>query len=483
MSLPAILRREVFTRTLMSPWGKTFLILLAVLVGWLSFNGYTIIVLALVALLAGSIIGYYCMFKPYIGFYIVSFIAFFAFYPNHILNRDVPLPTLVEILIWVVFLGSLREKPPEGMRNNLLHSPVSVMFIIYTGYHLIQFFNPDLGLKDGYLFVMRKFTMFILIYILGYRLINTPHRFRQFMKFWLIMAVVGALYGCYQQWFGYLPQEIRFLKKNPREYALLFQGGQLRKISFFSGVVTFGVLSGSMCVITIILAIYQKNRRKRYLLILGSIFLALGMSYTGTRTVNVILPVGISLYILMTLRHKTTLLTMFISFMTIFVILFAPIYSNKTLNRIRSTIRPNEPSLDVRNENRHYIQPYIYAHPIGGGVATTGLPGRRYNPNHFLAGFPPDSGLLQMALEIGYIGLGLTIIWYLLILYQCIYIAFRVKNQEYKIYVTAIACCLLSTMVTQYSQVSIGEIPNIIFFMAIISIVRRLMEFDNLNLT
>ncbi len=483
MSLPAILRREVFTRTLMSPWGKTFLILLAVLVGWLSFNGYTIIVLALVALLAGSIIGYYCMFKPYIGFYIVSFIAFFAFYPNHILNRDVPLPTLVEILIWVVFLGSLREKPPEGMRNNLLHSPVSVMFIIYTGYHLIQFFNPDLGLKDGYLFVMRKFTMFILIYILGYRLINTPHRFRQFMKFWLIMAVVGALYGCYQQWFGYLPQEIRFLKKNPREYALLFQGGQLRKISFFSGVVTFGVLSGSMCVITIILAIYQKNRRKRYLLILGSIFLALGMSYTGTRTVNVILPVGISLYILMTLRHKTTLLTMFISFMTIFVILFAPIYSNKTLNRIRSTIRPNEPSLDVRNENRHYIQPYIYAHPIGGGVATTGLPGRRYNPNHFLAGFPPDSGLLQMALEIGYIGLGLTIIWYLLILYQCIYIAFRVKNQEYKIYVTAIACCLLSTMVTQYSQVSIGEIPNIIFFMAIISIVRRLMEFDDLNLT
>lgn len=483
MSLPAILRREVFTRTLMSPWGKTFLILLAVLIGWLSFNGYTIIVLALVALLAGSIIGYYCMFKPYIGFYIVSFIAFFAFYPNHILNRDVPLPTLVEILIWVVFLGSLREKPPEGMRNNLLHSPVSVMFIIYTGYHLIQFFNPDLGLKDGYLFVMRKFTMFILIYILGYRLINTPHRFRQFMKFWLIMAVVGALYGCYQQWFGYLPQEIRFLKKNPREYALLFQGGQLRKISFFSGVVTFGVLSGSMCVITIILAIYQKNRRKRYLLILGSIFLALGMSYTGTRTVNVILPVGISLYILMTLRHKTTLLTMFISFMTIFVILFAPIYSNKTLNRIRSTIRPNEPSLDVRNENRHYIQPYIYAHPIGGGVATTGLPGRRYNPNHFLAGFPPDSGLLQMALEIGYIGLGLTIIWYLLILYQCIYIAFRVKNQEYKIYVTAIACCLLSTMVTQYSQVSIGEIPNIIFFMAIISIVRRLMEFDDLNLT
>ncbi len=483
MRIQSALIREIFERSLMSVWGKIFLALLAVVVGICSFLGLYIIPLALVVLLAGCIIGYYCLFKPYIGFYILTFIAFFAFYPNHILNRDIPLSTAVEILVWIVFIGSMKERPAEGIRNNLVSNPVSIMFIIYTGYHVVEYFNPNLGVKDGYFFVMRKYVMFVFIYILGYRLVNTPAKFRQFLKFWIIMAVIGALYGCYQQWFGYLPMEIRYLKKNPREYALLFQGGQLRKISFFSDVVTFGVLSGSMCVITIILAIHEKNKKKRNLLIVSSLFLLLGMSYTGTRTTNVILPIGISLYILMTIKRKSTLITIFASFMFVLGVLFAPIHNNKTLNRVRSTFRTNEPSLDVRNDNRHHIQPYIYSHPIGGGLASTGLPGKRFNPDHPLAGFPPDSGLLQIALEIGYLGLGFTIIWYMLIIYQCIYIAFRVKNQEYKIYATAIACSLISIMVTQYSQASIGQIPTVIFFMAIIAIIRRLQEFDNAGLS
>lgn len=478
MRLSAILQREVFQKNLTSPWSILILGFFAIVNGYLVFNGLYLIPIFLIAAIIGAIILYFCFFKPYIGFYIVTFIAFFAFYPSHLLNKEIPLSTLVEVLIWFLFLGSMRQKTSETARNKLFRSPVTILFLIYFGYYAIQFFNPELNVKTGYFFFIRKFLMFVLIYILGYRLINTPQKFRQYLKFWIGMSVLGAMYGCYQQWFGYLPQELRFLQNNPVEYKLLFQGGQLRKISFFDGVVTFGVLSGSMCVITIILAIHFKEKRKRWLLILGSLFLALGMSYTGTRTTTVIIPMGISLYIIMTVREKRTLVTIFLSILAILTVLYAPIYSNKTLNRMRSTFQSDEPSLEVRDYKRQLMQPYIYAHPIGGGVASTGTQSKRFNPNHPLAGFMPDSGFLQIALEIGYVGFGLTILWYLFILYQCIYIAFRLKNPEFKTYAIAISCCLLSIMVTQYAQASVGQLPSIIFFMSIISIVLRLREFE-----
>ena len=179
----------------------------------------------------------------------------------------------------------------------------------------------------------------------------------------------------------------------------------------------------------------------------------------------------------MTIRNKTTLITVFASAIIAFFILYIPI-DNAVLNRVRSTFNSQDASLNVRDVNRHYIQPYIYAHPIGGGIATTGSEGLVYNPDHVLAGFPPDSGLLKAALEMGYIGLAFTMFFYLVILYQCIDYYFRLKNPEYKIYVVAIASALFAMIVTQYAQVAIGQIPGAIFFFGTISLIKRLVEFD-----
>jgi hypothetical protein len=148
------------------------------------------------------------------------------------------------------------------------------------------------------------------------------------------------------------------------------------------------------------------------------------------------------------------------------------------LNRIRSTFDSKEASLNVRDLNRHYIQPYIYRHPFGGGVATSGTDGKRFYPNHLLAGFPPDSGFLKVSLEQGWIGLALTIFYNLVILYQGISYYFRMRNREYKIYMVAMLASLFSVIVTQYAQVSVGQIPHAIFIFSSISLMKRLLEFD-----
>ncbi len=472
------LNREFFLKGLSSSFGIGLLACIAIAIGFLASHNLAVIAFALVGAVAAIIVVYYCFFEPVTGYFITMFISFFAFYPNHILNIILPIPTFVELLILIVFFGSYNSAKKLNLpRNSILLTGVSIVFIIYTIFNIVEFFNPDMQSQGGWLFRFKRYMVFVLVYIVSYRLIDTPQRFRNFMKFWLYMSFIAAAYGCYQQWFGMLPMEMTYIRSDPLEYKLMFQGGMLRIFSFLSDVVSFGVLSGSMAVVALIMAINEKQKKRKYLLYFGALVMTLGMFYSGTRTTTVILPAGMSLYLFMTIRSKTTIITLFVSALIAFFILYVPV-DNPVLNRVRSSFNSQDASLNVRDVNRHYIQPYIYAHPIGGGIATTGTEGLYYNPNHFLAGFPPDSGMLKAALEMGWIGLALTMLFYLVILYQCIDYYFRIKNPEYKTYVVAIAASLFAMIVTQYAQVAIGQIPGAIFFFGTISMIRRLLEFD-----
>src|SRR5690606_31734956 len=136
---------------------------------------------------------------------------------------------------------------------------------------------------------------------------------------------------------GYLPMEMNYIMSVPGSYELLFQGGQLRKFSFLSDVVSFGVLSGSMATFTLILALYEKRRKRQILLGFMVLIMLLGMAYSGTRTTTIILPTGIALYGFLTIKNKTTVLALFSMLILGIVLFFGPIYSSPTLNRMRTT--------------------------------------------------------------------------------------------------------------------------------------------------
>jgi len=460
------------------PVTLVILILFALIAGFLAANNLAFITIGFAGALLSILIIYTCLFMPLRGYYLTLLTAFFAFYPSRLLNKSIPLSTFVEVLVLFLFLGTYwSSKRDENQKGNLIKSGIAILLIINVLFYILELFNPEMGSPAGWFFTSKRYTVYILFFIISYRLINTPVRFRYFLKFWILMAFIAALYGCYQQWVGFLPMELNSIKNDPLEYALLFQGGVIRKFSFLDGVVTFGNLCGSMAVLTTILALNEKIRYRKYQLTIITLFLLLGMSYTGTRTTTIMMPAGIALYVLITLRNKATLMTLFVTFIAVIFIMFAPI-DNTTINRMRSTFDPEDASLGVRDMNRKLIQPYIYAHPIGGGITTSGVEGLRFNPTHRLAGFPPDSGLLKMAIEMGWIGLFLNILFYLMILYQGIQYYFRMTNEEYKKYIVAITCALFSIMVTLYAQVSIGQIPNAFFFYSVLSLFKRLMEFD-----
>lgn len=465
-------------RILSGPLGIAIMLLLCVVAGFFAANKLAVITIAIGGVLISLLIIYSCLMHPLRGYYLTVLTAFFAFYPSRLLNKAIPLSTFVEVLVVFLFMGTYwAGKRDENHKGNLLESGVTILFIINILYFIVEFFNPEMGTPAGWLFNSKRYTVYILFFFISYRLINTPDRLRYFLKFWIVMSFITAAYGCYQQWFGFLPMELNALKQDPHEFGLLFQGGVIRKFSFLDGVVTFGSLCGSMAVLTAILAIHEKRKKVRYQLMFITLILYLGMTYSGTRTFTIMVPAGMALYVLITLKNKATLMVIFVTVMTMAFIMFAPI-NNPTLNRMRSTFDANDESLGVRDMNRKRIQPYIYANPMGGGVASSGVEGMRFNPTHPLAGFPPDSGLLKLALDMGWIGLALNMLLYLMILWQGINYYFRMANEEYKTYIVAITCALFSIMVTLYAQVSIGQIPTAFFFNAVLALFKRLLDFD-----
>lgn len=474
------LKKEFIQKKFLGPWVLLPLILIAVAGGALAAYNLFFVPFVVGASLLGIIVIFYCIVYPLKGFYIINFLGFFVFYPNHIIGRDVlPLNTVLEVLILFIFFGTVISKR-SGIINErgLSKTFISITLSLLTVYVGLQAFNPNVYGLGGWFVAFKRSLIFVLIYIAAYRLIDTEKKFNYFVRFWIIMSLVASSYGCFQQWFGYLAFEMNYIRNISGAFEILNQGGQLRKFSFLADVVSFGVLAGCMALFTLLLAINEKNTVKKTWLFLFSIIMALGMSYSGTRTVTIIIPTGLTLYCLLRIKHKTTLVTIFLATIGAIAVLFVPIYDNATLNRVRSTFDTKDPSLDVRNINRHYIQPYMQSHPLGGGIGTTNNAGLYNHPGHQLAGFATDSGFLKAGLEIGWIGLILIILFNLSILYQGINYYFKMKDKQLKLYVVVIVCTLFANIVTQYAQETVGQFPFAIFFFSSLSLMKRLFEFD-----
>lgn len=474
------LYNQLMIKKFISPLGLLCLIFLALVTGFLTANDLFFVPLGLAAMLVGIILVYWCLFKPLTGLYIVSVFAILVFYPNHLLGRDLlPLSPVWEILVLITFLGTFMQPTVRlGNSGRLLKTPVSLVLLVYTLYLLLQVFNPNVPNLDGWFPSVRRWLIFILLYVSFYRMMTTAARIRYFVKFWIWAFFIIGLYGCYQQWFGYLPMELNYIMSTPGSFELLFQGGQLRKFSFLSDPATFGLQAGSMAVFTAVIALNTKEKRKKYLLFFFAIIMLLGMAYSGTRTANIIPPIGLAIYGMMTIQNRTTVFAIFIGTLMGLFLLFAPIYSSPTLNRMRTTFDKKDESLNLRERNRHYIQPYLYAHPIGGGMGTTNALGAQLFPDHPLADFPTDSGLLRVGLEVGWIGLSIWVFFNLMIMSQGILYHFRIRNPEYRLYLVAMLAAIFPVIVCQYSQEAIGQFPGIVFLFASIAIFKRLLELD-----
>jgi putative inorganic carbon (hco3(-)) transporter len=432
--------------------------------------------------LVGFAVVLVCLLNVEAGLYINIVYSFFAFGFSRLFFRDnFPVGVVSNVLIIATFLGIfVKGKSGRITFNQFTRTAIARSILAIFFYIMLELFNPLAHSFVGWYGAIRALLMTILLLFAAYAAFDNWRTMRRFVIVIYTFTVIVAIYGCVQQWHGLFNFELEWVAADPVRFALVFIAGDYRKFSMMSDPAGFAIVMASCSVFFLVLLTGPWRTRTKLLLFPGVCLLLMGMAYSGTRTANAMMLGGLVLFMLLTINKRSTQIFTVVAGMVLLVLMFGPFSGNATINRFRTTFTGSQDeSFKVRNTNRRFIQPYIYYHPIGGGLATTGAIGAATNPGHFLAGFPTDSGYLRKALEIGWVGLFLIVVLYYCVVRAGIRGYFHCRNEKAKNIYAAATCCMFSFYVAEFAQDAVGQITDIVVYYPMIALILRLKEFEH----
>lgn len=410
---------------------------------------------------------------PQFGIIIYLSMAFILMF---VLRLGIPFPlgTLMDGLLALFILGLFiqQKKSPDWQ---IFKSPVSTWILVWIGYNVIEFVNPAAESRMAWVYTIRTLAFVTMMYFIFLYNIRSKKFIKLILKWWIGFMVIAAVYALKQEYFGFFDFEEKY---NHQEGVplLLFIAGHWRKYSLFSDPVTFAYNMAIVSLLCIALLTGPIKKWQRIFLI-GTIMLVLvSMIYSGTRGAFPLVPAGLIIYAILKFNKKI-MIGAAIGAVFIVGLIFMPT-SNQNILRFQSAFRPNDDaSYKVRKYNQARIKPFIWSHPIGGGLGSTGEWGKKFAPNSYLASFPPDSGYVRTTVELGYIGLTIFCILMFVILKTGINHYFLIKDPELKSYCLAMVLMVFTWNIANFPQEALVQYPsNVIFYLtvALINVTYRL---------
>ncbi len=375
-----------------------------------------------------------------------------------------PLGTMMDALQMLLLLGFL-IKQKANPDWSFIKQPISKIILLWIFYNLLEVLNPAASSRLAWLYTIRSVAAVTLTYFISVYQIKTISFLRIALKLWIGLTLFAAIYAYKQEHYGFFAFEQAQLH-DPLMVSLLFINGVWRKFSIFSDPVSFSynmVISSLLC---ICLMTGTFKTWKKIVLLLLALFFLLNMLYSGTRGAYVLVPAAFVLIAVLNYSRKVLIMSTIGSLLIGLMVLIPT--SNQTIVRFQSAFKPSDDaSYNVRQINQKRIQPYILAHPMGGGLGATGVWGIRFAPDSYLAKFPPDSGYVRVAVELGWIGLFLLCMLMFIILKTGINNYFQIKNPELKAYCLAATTIVFALNIGNFPQEALVQFPtNILFYFA-----------------
>lgn len=437
-----------------------FLALFTVLFTLGSFHfGLTFSLLVFVVLI-GIPFAFSIMFYPRFGVLVLLIAAYFIMWILR-MGINFPLGTMMDAIELLLIIGlfiSQKQNPTwETFKN-----PISYMILIWIAYNLLMFLNPVAESRLAWVYTIRSLAMVMLTYFIFMAQIRTVSFIRLIIKVWIGLALFAALYAFKQEHFDFFAFEEKSLD-NPLQRSLLFIDGRWRKFSIFSEPVAFAYNMVTASILCIVLMLNQMKTYKKVILGLLVLFFLLNMLYSGTRGAYPLLPIAIFMLALLKFNFKVLIGSSIA--LVFFVLLISAPTSNQHIKRFQTAFRPSDDaSFNVRKINQKKIQPYIQSHPFGGGLGATGTWGSRFSPNSYLASFPPDSGYVRTAVELGWVGMFIFCTLMFVILKTGIRNYYEIKDPELKNYCLAMLLIVFALNIGNYPQEAFVQFPSSIYF-------------------
>lgn len=419
----------------------------------------------LLVVIIGMPIVYGIVAYPEFGIAVFMVISFMLNYASEFLPNDTPTGIVLDAITYLLIFGFFVKKKYDNSWD-YFKNPISYLVLAWLAYNFLEAVNPASPSILAWVYTVRTVGFIMLMYFVFVYQIRSIAYIKFLFKLWLFLCLLAAISGFQQENFGLMSFEKTWYYSDPLRLSFLFINGHLRKVAIFPDPVTFSynmVVASTMCITFFMLKI---STLKKIILSCLIPFYLLTMLYSGTRGAYVLLPAALALLAILKFNKKIVTAVLAAGFVMI-ILIFMPT-SNPMIKRFQSAFNPGkDASFNVRAENQRKIKPYILSHPIGGGLGSVGIWGRRFAPNSMLAKFPPDSGFVRVAVEMGWIGLLLFCTLLFVILKTGINNYYLIQNPELKTYCLAMILTIFVYNVGNYPQQALVQYPsNILFYMA-----------------
>lgn len=420
-----------------------------------------------------------CIFNLQIGLILLMLLQFFILSLAK-LFPDIPYGLSFDI-VTVALLFGLFLKFVNGENLPLARNPVAYLLLIWVAYAVLQVVNPFAASRMAWVYTIRSYALIMLIYFVFLYAVKDVRFLWVILGIWMGAALLGALYGLQQHFFGLRGFEFTWLMARPDRFARHNQWDMIRKWSFFSGAMVYGILMAISGLTAFLLSRVVQRRWLKLLLLASAGIMIWGMFPSGTRSAYFVLGIGLAFYAIMKLDIKTIIIS-FLLFLTGLFLVFMPTQNSSIRAFQTAFLLEEDASFNVRESNWEMVQPYVRSNPIGVGMGSTGVWGQRFSPHTIWADFPPDSGFVRVAVEMGWIGLVIFVTLLGLAVKTGIESYFRIKNEQLKeIYLTLLSV-LIAFIALNYPQEAITTPPFIFIFLFILAMVHVIPQLDR-NLT
>jgi hypothetical protein len=467
---------RVIAQKLSKPIVLFFLLFASLFISALIAEGGVTTGLLILILIIGLPSVYAVVAYPKFGIIVLILVSFLINFASRLVPEDTPIGLVMDALTYLLILGFFIKQKKEKQWGYYFNNPISYFILAWLVYNLIEVLNPAASSLLAWVYTVRTVAFLMLMYFVFVFHIRSKDFIKLIFKIWLALELLAAISAFQQENIGFFPFEKAWLNADPLRLSLLFINGHMRKFGIFSDPVVFAynMVAGSLLCLAFIISrikVYKK-------IILGFLmcFFLTVMIYSATRSSYVLMPLGLVMLTILNFNKKI-LVFVVISGLMFFVLIKIPT-SNPSLARFQSAFRPSkDASFNVRAENQRRIKPYILSHPIGGGLGSVGIWGQRFAPDSYLAKFPPDSGYVRVAVEMGWIGLFLFCLFNFVVLYKGISYYYYIKDPELKTYCLAMILIIFALDFGNFPQQAFVQYPsNILIYlaMAILVITMRL---------
>lgn len=423
------------------------LILASSVVVYLSEKFGIVVNVAVLGIIALSTIFYVSLKYPRYNVVMILGINFFMPLLIKAFNmHDIPFGIANEVMCAMMLLTLALNKRLGGIK-----SYAGIALMIWLAYQILELANPYATSRIAGVMYLRSLIPFFSIFFIAYSSMENKRDVRILLNAWMVYGLCAGLYGIYQELVGLPGYDYAWASADEIRFNLLFTWGRMRKFSFFFNPSEFGMLMALTGTISLVVLFFAKTISMRVLSGFAALFCLWSMIYSGSRTAMIMLPVGMAIFTAITLHPKVIVAVLVIGLGGTVMVL-RPGASGALYVMSTAFDASNDPSMNVRLENRALIRAYIQSNPVGFGLGSTGYLGNKYTPNTFIGQFDTDSEYVRVAVESGWIGL---ILWsgiLIVIFVKGVSLYFRTREPDWKMNVTIFLVFFYMVLVAMYAQ-------------------------------